>query len=186
MSVVVAICHDGAVYLGADSATTTSNGKRSYALGRLSKILRPDENLLVGSTGSAFVKQLLLGNPELLKVGDGGLNRRWLATEFLPRFREKCREMDQAPDDRVLETDLFIAQGDTLYTFVSDSIYRVNDCTAMGSGCEYAIGTLTDESLSIEDRILGALRAAAEYDEAVESPFVLINTKDLIYKEVAE
>jgi len=185
MSVVVAICQDGVVYMGADTATTKDAGRRSYALGPLAKIMRMEDNVLVGSTGSAVVKQLLMGHPELLRWGDEGLDRRWFSTEFIPHFREVCQEMGWATDG-VLDNDLFVAQGGKLLTFISDTIARVSDCVAMGSGACYALSALKDESLSIEDRILEALRAAAEFDEAVDKPFVLINTQDMTYKEVAE
>ncbi|MBO4534451.1 MAG: hypothetical protein J5755_00775, partial [Clostridia bacterium] len=112
MSVVVALKQDGVIYMGADTACTsglTYNTVRG-SLAKLSKI----GHTLIGFTGDSCARQVIIGHPEILACGEEGLTRRWIVTQFIPKYRELCREMGWLKENEMLSTDVFLAQKDTL------------------------------------------------------------------------
>ena len=56
---------------------------------------------------------------------------------------------------------------------------RITEHASIGAGKDFALSSLSKEYLSLEERIVSALRTAAKMCSSVSGPFVLIDTKNL-------
>lgn len=188
MSVVIAIKSDGVVYMGADSCTSSYGGdsKDNTALGGNAKIVKRDDGLLIGTVGKCSQLKACIYNDELFQFDEGEkLTKKWIVTKFLPKLREALQKDNMLAPNGSFEFSLILAKGDALYKMTGEQyVYEVNDYVVAGSGGAPAIATIANKNQPIEDRVLTALRSAAQFDAYVSAPFVLYNTKDLEYREV--
>ena len=187
MTVVVALEKDGVVYMGADTCTSRGKKKENEAKGEFGKIDILPNGLFVGSAGLVQSKQSLLSHPEFFSFADDKLTKDGIIRSFLPQvialFKEK-KEMEE--DDVNLPISLLLAKDADLFVITSSlKVFRVRDY-AIGSGMSFAFASLREENDTVENRLLNAMRVAERYDVGVKAPFVLVDTKERVFKEVRE
>lgn len=177
MTCVVGIEHEGAVYIGADSA-----GVDSYDISiRDDEKVFMNEDFIMGFSGSFRIGQLLryaLVPPEQSFKKD---DMAYLVTDFIDAVRNMQREkgaLKKENEEESHDSAFLLGYHGRLYIIDEDfQVIRPNECyTAVGAGAAVALGALY-ASDHIEDprrRIVLALEASAMYCAAVRSPFTVL------------
>ena len=189
MSVVVGIKKDGVFYLGADTQTTHGNmifrdfSKEGY------KIKNMGNGLLCCTVGTCDVSRKICAHDELFVLPDDGLTKRFVAEEFAPKVFQLVRDenmVDEIKDGRPdIECSLALVYKDKCIILTSDLIiWEVNERFAIGSGkpVAYASLAMSDNQVSVKDKLVDAMRAASQSITSVSAPYILINSKDLEYE----
>ena len=79
-----------------------------------------------------------------------------------------------------MNASFFIAYKDKLYDLKPGfTVVRITEYASIGAGRDFALANLCNEQLSLEDRMLSALRLSAKMCSTVGGPFVFIDTKNL-------
>jgi len=182
MTCVVGVIGDDAVYLGADSAV--SEGYQVQTL--IDKKVFQKGPYGIGFAGSLRVGQLIkyrMRTPTLEKKKATKDPVRTLAINFVDAMR-KClkdggaaRETDHKEEEQ--ENSFIVTYQNRL--FIIDEAYAVCEVhgsyTSIGSGTEYALGSLysTENSgMNPEERVKMALKAAEAFCGTVQGPFDII------------
>ena len=185
MSVVVALEKDDVVYMGADTCLSRGKRKDNSSNGEFGKITVLPNGLLVGVVGVVRAKQLLISHSELFSFADQTLTKTGIVLSFLPQVVKLLKENKEMEDDDTdLPISLLLAKDSDLFVVKSSlKVVRVRDF-AIGSGMRFTFPSLRDESETIENRLVNAMRIAEKYNTAVGAPFVLTDTKEKSFKEI--
>jgi ATP-dependent protease HslVU (ClpYQ) peptidase subunit len=188
MSVVVAVKHNGIVYLGADSQISSSKSKFSFSNVNNYKIWRYHkfpESCLFGGVGS-------LRDINLIKVSDGLLNEnnvlkgtidfKYIVENLVDNMFDTLRNKDRLVKDSDelyrMSSGYLFSFNSNLYEIGSDgSVIDINDFTAIGSGQDIAIGSLntTEEKTPVE-RIVHAIEASCKTNLYVNYPIIIMRS----------
>lgn len=180
MTCIVALKHNGVVYIGGDSLG--SNGHLKVVRNDM-KVFKPNKHTVSGFTTSYRMGQLLMYNPTLFEdIND----MKDMVTEFIPRIQELFDDNGYSKTYGNGEKE-----GGVFLVGIKDELYKVDsdfqiamtshNFDACGCGEEFALGSLfttEDSDLTPEDRILSALVSAETFSTGVQRPFYIINTKD--------
>lgn len=182
MTCIVGLEHEGAVYIGGDSA--------GVEMGSLAICGRADEKVFVtdsgemamGFCGSFRIGQLLRYALTLPAQKVGQDDMTYLVTDFVDAVRAMQRDKGSLKkENEVDESDagFLVGFNGKLYAIESDfQVGRAMDSyTACGCGAQIALGAMYATKLlgmDPEDRIRVALAAAAEYSAGVRAPFVIV------------
>ena len=186
MSVIVAVKENGAVYMGADSQTTTGRRKFTRLSESFHKITRLKNGILIGFCGKVVVKQRILSMNDLFTLdSEGKLTKEHIVKNIIPKLSSQIEEIGDEKTG-ALDVSMLIAHDDSLYRITSDlDVIKMNDYARSGAGdgyVDYALRTYRD--LDVKERILKALTASAKRCESVSGPYVLIDTKDRTFEIV--
>ncbi|TPN04513.1 hypothetical protein [Mesorhizobium sp. B2-1-2] len=166
MTCIVAIVHQGAVFVGGDSAASDGVAVETR---RNAKVFQ-NGDYLFGYTGSIRVGQQLEYSESLVPLPQGADLVRHLVVHLVPLLRQIAGK--EGIDE------LIVAHGDRLCKI--DTEYAVADYpehAAAGSGEPWAIGNLFDSQGTPETRICRALAAAEANCSGVRAPFTVKSTK---------
>ncbi len=174
MTCIVALKHEGRIYMGADSA----------GVGGLSLRVRSDPKIyqvgefLIGFTSSFRMGQLLGHKLSVTKQHPETEDYTFMCTTFIEAVRSTLKDGGYAykKDEQELAGTFICGYKGNLYQIESD--YQVGtfavDYTACGCGEDIALGSLfSTEGDHPEDRIRTALSAAEMFSAGVRAPFLI-------------
>ena len=195
MSVVVAIKENGKVYMGCDSQVT-SGGTRMTLKNpnnyKIWKVIGAD-NCLMGSVGNLRDACVIRTLDDLVtdyNVYRGHICFDFVVNSILPDIIHRlqtCKFISEGKFDSMDSSFLF-AFRDQLYNIHSDgSVIEVDDCIAIGSGKNEAVGSLlSTEGEKPETRIIKAIKASAASDIYVDYPIILTDSETTEFKIITE
>lgn len=170
MSCAIGIVNENGVWIGADSAATTSDGEtRPF---HAQKIFR-NRDYLFAYIGSVRGGQILF--PKYFKPPK---DIDFLIDGIIEQCSEKgCLGVDQEFQTQVHKCNYLIGFKGKLYEVLVDfQLNEIKDYTCVGSGSPYAFGSLyttRKTNLNPEQRIKMALGAAAMFDTSTGPPFIV-------------
>jgi ATP-dependent protease HslVU (ClpYQ) peptidase subunit len=183
MTCIVAIKHEGVVYLGGDSISSDS---KNYELRADRKVFTREKGKYVfGFCGSWRVGQLLQHELVIPKQTSKKSDMKYMVTDFIDAVIKLLDENTQLKNENNLAyTDAVFIVGYKGEIYVVDSDFQVarmlSPYTSIGSGGEIALGSLysTDklQGIDIRTRLQLALEAAAAYALNVRAPFNYSNS----------
>ena len=190
MTCIVGVEHDGGVTIGGDSALSDQWSGTSMVS---TKVWKRGE-WVYGGCGSLRAMQILryiFSAPQLPDDEDDDSLEEYLVTEWSEALRAAFLDSGNAKIKHEVQSTpnswfLFGVRG-RLYTMQSDfSVWR-NDkgYAAIGSGEQIALGALEilkGRRTSASDKILDALKAAAEHVPSVGPPFHVVTTHEEHYE----
>lgn len=175
MTCIAGVSHDGKVWIGADSAGVSGWSLRVRAD---EKVFR-NGPFIMGFTTSFRMGQLLrysLNPPEQTEKDD----HAYLCTAFVDAVRECLKSGGVATREKEAEAggDFLLGYRGSLYHVAED--YQVaraaGGIDAVGCGRDVAIGALAaTPKATPRKRVLGALRAAEEFNAGVRGPFKVLS-----------
>jgi ATP-dependent protease HslVU (ClpYQ) peptidase subunit len=180
----VAVKENGVIYVGADSQSTA--GRRKFAVLNESgfKVVRLDNDILVGICGSASAGQMITSLTNVFTLDENGvLTKKHIVNEIIPNLIDHFEEIgiEERGD---LEISLLLAHKDKLYKITSGmTVININEFTGAGAGEYYVYYPLEIfKDMPVKERIITALVESAKRTGGVSGPYVLIDTKDLKYE----
>ena len=187
LSLVIAVLHEGVVYYGADSQTTSDKLKFSATDEEKGKIRILPQEIVIGNVGKVRTSSILWLHDEWFQFPDGiPFTKETLLERVVnPYYRELAKvEKDLTNESfgvKSLPSSFLIGHKDRVYLILgSGGTIRIVDYAAIGSGAEYALPALSDPRFQTpNERILFALRTAAKYEPTVSGPFLLFNSATL-------
>lgn len=164
------------VYMGADSAGTSDNGRITS---RKDKKIFLKDDFVIGFTTSFRMGQLLQYKLEIPKQKENQDTFEYMVTDFVEAVREKLKDGGFASKEKDKEEGgvFLVGYRGRLFTIFSD--YQVAESivpyASVGSGSSYALGAL----YALQKEYLGkpwgkimiALQAAAANCSSVDKPF---------------
>lgn len=188
MSVVVAIKHDGVIYMGADTQVSTKVNKFVEKKDISKKILKVNgtTNTLIGVIGpgrnSSFIKSItgLISN-------DDKVDYEYVVRVFIPKLIKeliKCRFIDSSSPIKTIESDYILAHKDKLFLIENDlNVTEIEEFVVIGSGKEEAYNSMIGNNFVNPNEVIDkAITNSANYNLHVSRPIHLINTKDMSYQ----
>ena len=187
MSLVVAYKRDGIIYMGADTQSS-----RGYSIERTLnesgfKISRLSSGMLMGVCGRVKGHQRILSKKCFDIPDDVVFNKRYIVKNIIPQLSDIMKDVVDENESRnsSMSVSLIVAWQGKM--FMITSRFKVLECAsyaAIGAGNDYAGYLLSSigKSDDVNEGLLKALRAGANFDSSVSAPFVLIDTKDREYK----
>lgn len=182
MTCIVGLEHEGAIYIGGDSAGVET--------GSLAICGRADEKVFVtdsgemamGFCGSFRIGQLLRYALVLPPQKVGQDDMAYLVTDFIDAVRNMQRDKGSLKkENEVEEHDAGFLVGFNGKLYVIESDFQVGrpieNYAAVGCGAQIALGALyatQQMNMLPEDRVRLALAAAAEYSAGVRAPFHIV------------
>jgi ATP-dependent protease HslVU (ClpYQ) peptidase subunit len=172
------IDNDGSIWVGADSAATSSEIKRLY---NHPKKVFINSDFIFGFSGSFRPGQLLQykfdppSKPKNMDIYE------FINTIFIDALKECFAENDYNINDlekKLLDNDFLI--GYKSRVFVINNDYHISEMltnyAAIGSGAETALGSLysTRKWDDCEERLIEALEASTYYNPSVSPPFNIL------------
>lgn len=175
MTCVVAITHQGMVYMGGDSAAADENNQ-FVSVRKEPKVFIKDD-YIIGYAGSfrfgKVVQHLFTPpKPEFKNID------KFLNTTFVDSLREVCELSKIDPTSEDDSSELLIGVGGRLFEFCND--WHIgedsHEYNAIGSGSSFAMGSLysTGRIKSPHGRIRTALQAAEQFSQTVKGPFTIL------------
>jgi ATP-dependent protease HslVU (ClpYQ) peptidase subunit len=180
MTCIVALEHEGTVWVGGDSA-----GIDGLSIcNRADEKVFINENLIMGFCGSFRIGQLLRYSLEVpeqsVKQTD---DMEYLVNDFVDAVRELLNEKGAAKKENELEeheSSFIVGFKGKIYVVEED--YQVGrpreNYAAVGCGAQIALGALyatRNSNMQPQDRLRVALEAAAEYSAGVRGPFAFLS-----------
>lgn len=176
MTCVVALRHDGVIYMGCDSAGVGGWYSRMKRVDP--KIYRVGE-MLIGFTTSFRMGQLLGYSLELPKHHADVPIEHWMATDFINAVRRVLKDGGFAEKEKEVEKGGIFLAAYRGRIFEIESDYQVGEreepYNAVGCGQDLALGALYASERGIVTgprvRVELALEAAAAFSAGVYAPF---------------
>lgn len=179
MTCVVAIEHEGKVWMGADRLGSDGHRGEPYAVPKVFK----KDGLLIGCCGSYRMMQILQHALEVPKETLTNNIDKWVAIDLVKAMRTayKANEWDKKDGDEAKGNPILVAIQGRCYEIQSDFSYlrSISGEYAVGSGQDYAKGSLfaTRNLAAPRQRIIAALNAASEYIISVGGPYDIQTNK---------
>jgi len=194
MSLVIAVKEEGRVLFGADTQTTFGDLKWFSTAGSELKVARMPNGILIGNTGTLNVTNTLVLHPEWFDpIPEEGITKRFLVTEIIPKLIRKLKEknaLDKSAFPEVkMDGTFLIGQKDRLfYISRAFAVFEIPHYAAIGCGSFAAEAVFSDEEddRSVCEKIVSALKLAAQFDVGVGMPALLIDTAGLEYTVVED
>jgi ATP-dependent protease HslVU (ClpYQ) peptidase subunit len=179
MTCIVALEHEGSVWMGGDSAASRDND----VVRRSNEKVFFNENFLIGYSGSFRIGQLLQYALHIPKQSYGQTDMEYMVVDFVDALRNLMRDkgtLMKEEEGEAHDSEILIGYRGKIYVVESD--FHVGNpiapYAACGSGASYAMGAMyvlaDDEKLSPQEKINKALSASAEYCVAVKQPFSIM------------
>lgn len=175
MTCIVGLEANGKVYMGGDSASTSSH---DVYISPVRKVF-PNGDFLIGCTGIWRLPQLLRYSLDVRPQEDGESDMEYMVTGFVEAVRKCLKEGGFAKVEDEQE------EGDgTILVGFNGRVYKVykrfsvcancDSFQAIGCGDEYALGNLwatRGRNMKPEKRVLAALEAAGHFSNGVYPPY---------------
>ena len=155
MSVVVAIKQGNKIYMGADSQVTRGGTRLSLSNPNNYKIwkVKGVENCLMASVGDlrdACVIRIMNGLVREIDALKGEVDFEYVVGRIVPLIKEELIDYGYIKKDGVFEgfesSYLFAFEDKLFYINRDASVIEIDDCIAIGSGSNEAIGSLITSS----------------------------------------
>ena len=186
MSVIVAIKENDVIYLGADSQRSSGRNKHTYLNETAYKVVRLENDILVGFCGIVAAKQAILAMKEVFTLDENcELTKKHIVNQIVPKLLDK---MEQIGDEKsgALDVSILLAHKNKMYEITSElDVIHHNENASIGAGTYYVNYALFGiPNIPVKERIIKALIESAKHTESVAGPYVLIDTKNLEYEVV--
>lgn len=191
MSLVIAEVKDGVVYMGADTQASGDVFKENFSLESNLKIIKMPHGIVIGCVGTKDVARVLTCHKDWFEeLNDKPLSKEFLTTKIVPKFYNELKELDWLKENAPAEhaCRFLIAQKDKLFILKDNfTVNIVPRFCAIGCG-EYAAEVVNADTadMSVNEKMLNALRLADRFDNAVGAPYVFIDTKNLKFEFVED
>lgn len=196
MSVIVAIKKDGVVYMGCDSqitnggTRTTLKNENNYKIWKVGDV----EKCFMGSVGNLRDACAIRTMDDLVtnyNVFKKHISYHFVVNKIVPDIIKRLQDFSFLKKDGVFEgmdSSYLFAFEDQLYMIHNDgSVIEIDDCVAIGSGKNEAIGSLlSTENEEPRTRIIRAIKSSASSDIYVDYPIILINTNSQEFEIITE
>ena len=181
MTCVVAIRHNGFIYLGGDSQGTSGHSSAS----RIDPKVFRNGTSLIGYTTSFRMGQLLEHGLKLPEPKPDQTIMNFMCIDFIDAVRNVLSDGGFEKKENEVRTggNFIVAYGGEIFEVDSDyQVWRpIKPYLAIGSGADIAIGALCAmenlKELSGKARVHTALSAAAEFNSTVSAPFQIISNE---------
>lgn len=185
MTVILGIKHDGMVTMCADTCVSSKSYTESYQPNEYGKINLMPNGVIFAMSGRACVKSLVLADSDMFNFADESFTRASIAREFVPRLRELQKRKDLLDNGGTSSVSVMLAKDDKLYVMTQNwNVYSVNQYGSIGCGKNFAYSNMVKQEGNPEDRIVNACKFASKNCSGVGGPYVVVNTKDKVFKEV--
>lgn len=182
MTCIVAIQHDGYVWMGGDAAASRDND----VVCRSNPKVFWNNDILIGYSGSFRIGQLLqyAFRPPCQSAGQSDIE--FLVVDFVDELRQLMRErgtLMKEEEGEAHDSEFLIGYRGKVYVIEPDFNVGclLTSYVSCGSGANYAMGALyaldKNEEMSPQEKIKIALSAATEYCTGVRPPFTILSTK---------
>ena len=173
MTVIIGLEHEGKVWMGGDSASTSGYHQRRLADPKIFVA----SDILFGGTGSSRISQIMQYHFSVREQLPSEDDHAYLITLVVPEMRSVlllhgAMGKDEGRDDGY--NSFLMGYRGKLYSFFSDfQLNRYDDgFDAVGAGREYAVGAMgASAHLEPKKRIKQALEITALWNTTVCSPF---------------
>ena len=181
---IVALAHEGTVWIGGDSLSIDVS-KSEQAILTNPKVFKKTDTegtvWLFGFSGTYRFGQLLQYNFELPSFNVQANPLQFMVSTFVPALQQCLRKagFEQKEKDRVIGGNALIGvQGRIFNVGIQYSVVEYNmPYNAIGCGAPYAIGSLfSTQTLNPYKRIELALQAAEAFSIGVQRPFVILDS----------
>lgn len=182
MTCIVAIKHEGAVYIGSDAgAVDPSNYSMHVQDDPKSFKLSGEVEMIIGYSGSWRAGQLIRYSLTLPEHSPKKTDMAYIVTDVVDALMELLRSNNTLKkENEKEETDADIVIGYRGEIYVVDGNFAVmkpmNGYVAIGSGGDIALGALyasglTQKKMSPKERLKLALEASATFTAGIMPPF---------------
>lgn len=182
ISVIIAVKHQGSVWMGTDSLTTLGDRKIVSRLPVNHKIWHVNgrENLLMGSVGRVREKNLMMTRSDLfddMKCRKHEIDHAYLVNALIPKMFKVVQGNKEETVER-LENHYLLGVEDTLYFIAEDgAVLEIDELFAIGTGAAEAMSLFRSaRECGIEERIKMAVEAAIQNEMRVDYPIILKRT----------
>jgi ATP-dependent protease HslVU (ClpYQ) peptidase subunit len=193
LTCIVGLEDKGSVWIGADSCGIGGWDIRERQDPKVFRLI-DNKKAVLGFTTSFRMGQLLMYEKGIIPKKNNYKDAHHLMVSgVIPNIRKVFMDGGFTTIESNVESggSFLLGYEGELWTIYNDFQVGRNICgyEAMGSGAEYAIGSLhSTEAIHLRPRlrVLAALRAAAKFNAAVSAPFTIMNTmtgKKYMYKE---
>lgn len=190
MSILIAYKKGDTIYMGTDTRVIVNEHKKNELCECNYKIQKLDNGMLVGVTGDRIERQTLFSYSDIFTLDNKGeLTRKHIIKEIIPNLLSVLEKEDLIVDKEgelpYMRAVILLAYKDTLYEICSNfAVIKYEDFQAVGSTAEYAQATLwnTKKTDDINERIVKTLDIVSHNSHLVGSPYLLIDTKEQVYK----
>jgi ATP-dependent protease HslVU (ClpYQ) peptidase subunit len=168
---IVGIVHGSNVWMGCDSMAANEFVKADM---RVPKVFRVGE-MLVGVCGSLRVRDIVEFIALPARLESETSDRAFLVTSYIPQLRVSLKEagvLDSEEAD-AFDGGMLMGYRGKLYQLYSDFAIMEHERWAVGSGSEFALGSLYSSTGEPQKRIKTALQAACEFSPSCAPPFVI-------------
>ena len=196
MSVVVAIKHEGKVYIGADSQVTKGGTRTTLKNPNNYKVWKVDGNdhslmAHVGNVRDANVVRLMSGVVDDYDEFCNRVDYRFVVKYLVPEIVKNLRAANYLKGDGYfdfMDSSFLFAYKDKLFSINTDGcVIEIDDYVAIGSGSQEAIGSLlSTEGQDPQSRIVKAIKASAASDIYVDYPIILTDTESTEFEIITE
>ena len=178
MTCIVGIKSPNGIYLGGDSAISSSNLVQTMVDPKVWK----KGQFIIGYAGSIRVGQTIKYKLKIPPV-NGREPTQYMVTGFIDAMRKCLKQSGAAKEEnKEEEQENQFLVGYNGHLFEIDSGYGVCEVAdpfiAIGCGSEYALGSLySTTEKKPEDRITKALESASHFNDGVGPPFHIVKCK---------
>lgn len=178
MTCIVAIEHNGEVWMGADSSAS----KNDDIICTLNDKIFINDEFIIGYSGSFRIGQIIQyaftpPKQNIFKQSD----MQFMVVDFVDALRNIFREKGVLINDHegdAHDSELLVGYHGKIYTIERDFHVEkpLKNYAACGSGMTYALGAMfamNDEDFCVKKKIEKALEASFEYSVSVRPPFVI-------------
>ncbi|MBQ7761447.1 MAG: hypothetical protein IJ400_05260 [Clostridia bacterium] len=174
---IIALKRDGVVYMGYDTFASFDGVSHRMSAKENSKIMKKDNGAIVGAAGLIELNNALR-SVDWLCIKDGVLEYDKLLVDLICKFKGQRKLVESA--------ELIIAYKDKLFLFRGGvDLFELDDFViSSGTGEMLAFSYLqSSQETDPEKLIIGAFNYASERLTCVGNSLMLINTRDLEFKE---
>lgn len=172
MTCIVAIAHEGTIYMGADRGHSTTGWISSSTRPKISQ----HGEYLFGYSSNAGIGQWIQQGMNFPYIEQDIDPYKHLITIFMPALRDFLQDNDIKRDGDQHEADLYLGFRGKVYEINTDHMYCTEyDEIAGGSGYQYAFGSLyTSIDKDPLMRVHLAIGAAITYSPSCQGPIDIL------------
>lgn len=181
MTCIVGLIDDARVYIGGDRLATTDGGRKFHRTDE--KVWKKGPDMIFGAAGGGRGIQLLAYGSAIppLKVGQD--LKEYLTLDFVDAVKSALHQggdLEVEDGIEVANIHFILGYDGRLFTFYGSFAFEevMEKYTAVGSGAEFALGSLyatEDSDLTSEERIEMALEAAEYFNAFVKGPYDIVS-----------
>lgn len=175
MTCIVAISHNGKVYMGGDAAAA-EEGSNIISARKEPKIFIKNQ-YLIGYSGSFRFGKVVQHSFIPPKPQMDDLDK-FLNTAFVSALKEVCESSKVDPSSEEDSSEMLVCVGGRIFEFCNDWHFGedINDFNAIGSGSSFALGSLysTRQKRDQNARVKAALESAERFSSSVRKPFTIL------------